>query len=174
MEQVLISSLVNGTKSQVLKFQNPLLESISASILLTQESNVFNTMVSNRQMLAIGPLEFIDIPITFSPKEFQSATAQISIQINQDISWTWPIKGIPETELPIQPILIEGQARERFTKDFAVELTGLRFEGRLLISFESSTGACNYQEFLKVNITENKPGPIHNSVHFKVLISTNN
>lgn len=176
MDEITISSSVKGTQSQVLKFQNPYLEPISASITLLQQDNFFNLMLSKRQAFEMGPMDFIDIPITFSPKEFQSATAQIIIQTNQEISWNFPVRGIPEIELPIKPIVLEGKAREKVSKDFEVELIGRKGNvesEQLLITFESSPGAPNHKEFLKVTIKDIKTGPSQSLAHFKVVIFTN-
>jgi len=175
MDEINISSSVKGTQSQVLKFQNPFSESISACITLVQEANFFNLMLSNRKLFEIGPMDIIDIPITFSPKEFQSAAAQILIRVNEEMNWNFPIRGIPEIELPIRPIVLQGKAREKVSKNFEVELIGEKgnlVSEQLLITFESPTGAPDFNEFLKVNITDIKTGPTQSFARFKVVIFT--
>lgn len=174
MDEITIASSVNGTQSQLLKFQNPFLEPITVSLVLHQETNVFNLMLSKRQTFTIGPLDFIDIPFTFSPKEFQSATAQISIQMNPELTWNFPIRAIPEMSLPIKPIILEGKSRQKVSKDFEVALIGLKGNGeKLLITFESSSGEVNDKEFLEVRIRDISSGPSPNLLRFHVVIFIN-
>ena len=163
MDEIVVLSSVNITQSHVLKFPNPFLETISLSIELIQESNQFNLMLSKRKTFNVGAGDAIDIPFTFSPKELQLSTAKISIYMNEEMKWIYPVRGIVETILPIKTVLVESRARDKMVKNIEIELIGQRFEDetmdtlkeRLEISFESFKNV-ELEKFLAVNISEYK------------------
>ncbi|KAJ3410473.1 Cilia- and flagella-associated protein 47 [Chytridiales sp. JEL 0842] len=142
MYDVTVRSVLNKTVTSVISFTNPLVDPIPVTVTIEEEEDPsspikeFALMTHRKPKYHIGGLETLDIPFTYTPKRMMGRSASIIIEMGQ-LSWLYPIMGLPDAPPVHTTTTIECRARENLETDIEVNLREVYLEVEDL----SSTGS---------------------------------
>ncbi|KAI8929614.1 hypothetical protein BC831DRAFT_443384 [Entophlyctis helioformis] len=134
METTQIVSQLNQTVSGLLVFTNPLIDPIPVAVSMQQSptdspsspasGGNFTLLMNRRTRLNIAGLEKLEIPYTYTPTSMCKAEASVMVEMNAQLKWIFPIRGVPERILSSQPQVLDCRSREILERDLSLRLDG--------------------------------------------------
>ena len=94
MDATEVFSQIRHPISSTIVFTNPFIDPISVSVSLAQEEGKkdFGLMLNRKGRFNISGLEKLDIPFTFNPAVMRKSSAEIIVEMNPQLQWSFPIK----------------------------------------------------------------------------------
>jgi len=123
-EQVLMGSL-HKEDSGLVNFANPFRSQIMVSLNIKRDE--FSTDVieiiskKNNQKIAVQPNSNLQIPFTFYPKEIREYKADIIVELNDKIQWTYPVRIVTESKSVNVDFIFSTTSRKRLEKDIELQ-----------------------------------------------------
>lgn len=118
-----------GTRySHTLLFRNPFLDPITVHISMHEENTNAFKLFMKRTTITLQPQGTTQIPFLFEPRVIQTHQAVIEVNspdVDEGISWSYPIKGVGEGAVARNTIDIECQARSVLEDEFDLRLAGI-------------------------------------------------
>ena len=127
-EQVLMGSL-HKEDSGLVNFANPFRSQIMVSLNIKRDefsADVIEIISKkNNQKIAVQPNSNLQIPFTFYPKEIREYKADIIVELNDKIQWTYPVRIVTESKSVNVDFIFSTTSRKRLEKDIELQQPGL-------------------------------------------------
>jgi hypothetical protein len=146
MDETVLYATINSNVSQSLVFINPLVDPITVSVKMFLDGDVSDTslprasnpkrristksfaaltLITKKTKHTIAPQSRLEIPFMYHPTSMNNHTsARLVIEMSSQLSWVYPIKGIPEAAMSHSIQIIEARVRETARVEFSVTLDG--------------------------------------------------
>ena len=98
-ETVVLMGSLHKEGSGIVNFTNPFRSAISVGIAMKKNDisqDIFG-IIQRKSKVTIMGQKTIQIPFTYYPKEIRDYTAEIIVDLNEKISWVYPLKIITES-----------------------------------------------------------------------------
>ncbi len=82
-------------------------------------------LLLKRKKITIKPQSTEQIPFGFRPREINEYECVITIQMSEDLTWRFPIKGVTESDAQGINFSYKVKTRERFQDQMNIVLPGL-------------------------------------------------
>jgi len=73
------------------------------------------------QKIVVHPNSNLQIPFTFYPKEIREYKAEIIVELNDKIQWTYPVRIVTESKSVNVDFIFSTTARKRLEKDIELQ-----------------------------------------------------
>ncbi len=111
----------------MINFKNPFKDAININITLEgaddDSQKVFEILLKKTK-ITMGGLNTIQIPISFLPRAISDYFAEVVIQMNDKISWRYPIRGVTESVSSSSDYFIKTKCRNKYETELKIVLPG--------------------------------------------------
>lgn len=125
-EEQKISGTLNKDSSVSVNFRNPFKDAITVTIELLaddESANVFQLLLKKNKV-TVGGLTMLQIPVSFLPKAISDYYAEVVVQMNEKIKWTFPLKGITESYSTSGDYFLKTKCRVSKKQELKINLPG--------------------------------------------------
>ena len=121
-----ISGALNRDSSAMINFKNPFKDAININIALeaADDSQKAFEILLKKTKISIGGLNTIQIPVSFLPRAISDYFAEVVIQMNDKISWRYPIRGVTESVSSSSDYFIKTKCRNKYETELKIVLPG--------------------------------------------------
>lgn len=125
-ELVMMGSLYKED-SGIINFTNPFKANITIMISIKKDDHSHDVIdiIQKKPKAPVAAGQSCQIPFTFYPREIRDYTASIIVELNDKISWVYPIKVITESRTVNINFSFQTKSRKRLEKDIELMLPGL-------------------------------------------------
>lgn len=126
-EPKIISGGLNKDISGTIVFKNPFKESISVIVTMDRtkpESDAFDLLLK-KNTVSLPEFGTIQIPFSFMPKAIANYYTEITVKLNERISWKYPIQGITEAYSQGMDLYVSTKARQKSEQVLTFNLPGI-------------------------------------------------
>lgn len=126
-DEIVMMGSLQKEGSGIINFINPFKTTISVLINLVCNEHSIDVIeiIQKKPKSNVPGLGTHQIPFTFYPREIRDYTASVVVELNDKISWTFPIKVITESRSVDVDFSFQTQCRKRLEKDIELNLAGL-------------------------------------------------
>lgn len=122
-----ITGTLNKQTSKSILFKNPFREKISVAVSLEASGinkDVFELVMKKNKEI-IGPLQSLDLNFNFMPQEITEYEAEIVVQMNEKVTWRFPIRAVTESVNQNSDIRFVTQCHQRQEFGLLLKLPGV-------------------------------------------------
>ena len=140
MKETVVVASIGSTVSTFFGFRNPFPTEIPLDVYLEGENkdDAFRIVIKKLKSVLPG-FANLQIPIAFSPTHITAYQCSIILRSSDDLTWTYPLRGIAEAPLHQKVLSIVCRARETLETELTLPLSGYEEEGRSEFSYSFST-----------------------------------
>eukprot|EP01135_Chromosphaera_perkinsii_P012039 Nk52_evm2s2578 gene=Nk52_evmTU2s2578 len=124
-----ITAVYGNTGSSLISFQNPFHEQVSVDLGIMDSESTSESIkiMTKKKGFKLAPRSKCEIPISFTPRGMVLHNSKITItaqqpETNENVTWVYNVKGIPEYAVANQGIKLECKSRSRLEQEFALVL----------------------------------------------------
>lgn len=113
--------------SGIINFTNPFKTQIMINISIKRDqfSQDVIDIIQKKPKINVQPFANYQIPFTFYPREIRDYKADIIVELNEKISWTYPIKVITESRSLNIDFTFSTNCRKKLERDVEFKLPGM-------------------------------------------------
>jgi len=177
--EVLINALLNKETTKSLTFASPLKTNIIINIKLEEDrksQGIFSLRYTNSHKLQLKPGQLTNVTISFIPLEIREYRCKVHLELNDKLSWTFPIRVVTEADIPAKELSISTVCRNTKKIDLTLSLPGLASmheddEFEVNISKVEDYDADVVREWTHIEQSFIKFDPVECTVNFEVAFS---
>jgi hypothetical protein len=126
-EELVLMGSLHKEDSGIINFANPFKTNIMINISIKRDeySTDVIDIIQKKPKVNVAPSATHQIPFTFYPKEIRDYKAEIIVELNEKISWTYPIKVVTESRSLNIDFTFSTSCRKKFEKEIELYLPGL-------------------------------------------------
>ncbi|CAD8106047.1 unnamed protein product [Paramecium primaurelia] len=172
-----VSIGLNKDFSSVVHFKNPFKDPITVKIDLDAQGHnkdIFRLLTSKNDKVLIPGMNVLQIPYSFVPREITSYYAEVIVQMNEKISWIFPIKGVTESVSNQTLFHFKAKCRDKWEDEIKIGLQGIAQSLQADDKFEFELGNVPVdlqqmiQKCFSVKCTKNYLSNPHENLHYAV------
>ncbi|CAD8117028.1 unnamed protein product [Paramecium sonneborni] len=172
-----VSIGLNKDYSSVVHFKNPFKDPITVKVDLEAEGhnkNVFKLLTTKTDKILVPGMNVLQIPFSFVPREITSYYTEIVIQMNEKISWNFPIKGVTESVSNQTLFHFKAKCRDKWEDEIKIGLQGIAqsLQADDKFDFELANIPIDLQQMINkcfsVKCTKNYLNNPHENLHFAI------